>query len=138
MKSLSSQRRPLRNCSTTYFILQLPPIPLTLIQRRSIQTNSRCPIIRMQLRARQYVIWTTLIPTTVCSSLSIAFLGTKTVMPDLLIPLPYHLRPWKWYTTSYRKSSCSYVHLLLRTLSRMTFLSWMTSSESTLLSWRLN
>ena len=92
-------------------------------------------------QAAVHTIWMTLIPTMVCSraiSLSIAFLGTKTVMPDLLTLLPYRLRPWKRYTTSYRKSSCSYVHLLLRTLSRMTFLSWMTSSESTLLSWRLN
>ena len=84
MKSLSSQRRPLRNRSTTYFVLQFSPITLTLIQWWTIQTISWCPIIRMQLRARRCVIWMTWIPTTVCSntiSLSIAFLGTKTVMP---------------------------------------------------------
>ena len=65
--------------------------------------------------------------------------GWKPLQPDLLTLLPYPLRPWKLYITSSRKSSFSYVPLLPRTLSRMTFLSWMTSySELTLLSWRLN
>ena len=65
--------------------------------------------------------------------------GLKPLQPDLLTLLPYPLRPWKLYITSFRKSSFSYVPLLSSTLSRMTFLSRTTSySESSLLSWRLN